>query len=157
MVRTRTTGGQGTGVEVTMTGVDPGKWLQHLAVQLRRSAMKKAIRAGAAPVRKLARQLVPVGGPRTGRKSDKKHLRDTIAVRVKSYNAVDVAIVGPQWPSGAHGHLVEFGYDAILPDGEKVAVPPQPYMRPAAEQTKTLQANAITNKLKAEVEKVRKP
>jgi hypothetical protein len=55
---------------------------------------------------KRARELVPKPGY-AGDKPGLKPLRETIGHTVKTYGQIFVAIIGPQRPAGAHGHLVE--------------------------------------------------
>jgi hypothetical protein len=37
----------------------------------------------------------------------------TIMVKTVDYGIRSLAVVGPQYPEGAHGHLVEFGHEII--------------------------------------------
>lgn len=72
--------------------------------QATRSVLRKELNK----VKATSKQLVPKPGY-PGDKPDLKPLRDTITVGIRSYeeNAVWYGVVGPQYPAGAHGHLVE--------------------------------------------------
>lgn len=133
---------------VERTGTDLEDFLKQLPIEVRTKSAKKAVRAGGNEVAKAARRNIKRGGPREGRKSGKPHLKNTVRVRVRDYGGRFLAVVGTSWPSGAHGHLVEFGYYAKARDGTTTWVPPQPYLRPAADTTKNQQAAAITDSLK---------
>ena len=123
-------------------------FLKKLPLLVRQKAVKASIRKGANVVRTKARRLAPRGGPREGAKAGKPHLRDTIKTIVREYQNRTMAFVGPSWPSGNHGHLVEFGF-IHQPDGKAVA--PQPFLRPAADSTRTQQKDAIEKELKKRI------
>lgn len=115
-----------------------------------------AFRRAGQVVAKRARALCPP----PGYKEDKpglKPLRDTIGVVVRHYPNVLVVLVGPQYPSGAHGHLVEYGHWLVRKNKKTGArkvirwVEARPFMRPAVDETKAEQQEAIVNQLKRNI------
>lgn len=76
--------------------------------------MSKALRAGSRPLIRQARaNLTANRNVKTGR------LKRSINVRIKRYGRMrTLAVVGPRFPEGAHGHLVEFGTVARYSGGE---------------------------------------
>ena len=152
-------------VTITETG-DMNAILEQLPVMLQRGAVDKALRAAGKVVAKRAKELCPrssktgtregwskqTAGSRTGTKP----LAETIGVVVRKYDTVSVAVVGPQHPAGALGHLVEYGHRMVVyghDTGRRVQ--PKPFMRPAADETKGEQEAAMLRVLKAELEKAK--
>lgn len=157
--------------------------LERLPIELRTTALTKAVRAAGKVVAERARQLCPPPGY-PGDKPGLKPLRDTIGVQVRYYereqDAAVVAVVGPEYPAGAHGHLVEFGHRIVgnaqlsegSSQGEAAAglfspaeylrrahraggeVAPQPFLRPAADETEAEQRAALAGTLQKELEKL---
>lgn len=126
--------------------------LARLPIEVRRVSLKKAMRAAASVVVRRAKQ--PVARPGyPGDKADLKPLRDTIGAVVRDYEEYVVAVVGPQHPAGAHGHLVEYGHEEVLwgvRTGRRV--PPHPFLRPAADGTRAEQQAAMEGTLSRELE-----
>lgn len=152
-------------VTITETG-DMDAILQQLPVMLQRGALDKALRAAGKVVQRRARELCPrssktgsrqawsneTAGSRTGTKP----LAETIGVVVRKYDEVSVAVVGPEYPAGALGHLVEYGHKLVVyghPTGRRV--PPHPFMRPAADETKGEQESVMLSVLQKELDKVK--
>lgn len=66
----------------------------------------------------------------------------------------EAARVGPTWPRGAHGYLVEFGH-ALVKGGKVIGnVPAHPYVRPAAEACEAEFIEGVTADIKKAVEAV---
>jgi hypothetical protein len=121
--------------------------------RLRTTALKKALRAGGKVVANRARQLAPrslqtgtwdAWSKKTeGARAGAKPLAETIGVVVRDYGHTLVLLVGPEYPAGALGHLVEYGHAEYLwgqATGRRV--PPKPFLRPAADETED-QVNAV--------------
>lgn len=130
-----------------LQNIDSVNRLLHVAIALNKAAKI---------VQKRAKELCsPPGYP--GDKPDKKPLRDTIGVVERVYDHAIVVVVGPQYPAGAHGHLVEFGHEKVLwgvqMPGETVTA--KPFMRPAADETRSAQESEIVGHLKSVIEKDR--
>lgn len=87
--------------------------LRRLPRKLGKRILTSASAAGGRVVSKEAKRLVPVN---TG------GLRDSIIVR-RDPRRPGLVIVGPKYPEGAHGHLVEFG--------TAQGAAPHPFLRPA--------------------------
>lgn len=84
--------------------------------------LEYGVKSALVPVRNDAARLAPAPGqpgytyPSKGSKrAGRKRLRDTMGVRTKIYSASKVlaGVVGPQYPAGAHGHLVEHGHRVV--------------------------------------------
>lgn len=97
---------------VSLSGLQQAdQFLAALPLVARTPEVQKAVRKGLNEVAKRAEELAPVGGkgyPR--RRPENKPLKDTIGVVVREYGNVLVGVVGPQYPAGAHGHLLEHGH-----------------------------------------------
>ena len=154
-------------VTITETG-DMDHILEQLPIMLQRGALDKALRAAGKVVAKRAKELCPrssqtgtregwssqTAGERTGAKP----LAETIAVVVRKYDTASVAVVGPQYPAGSLGHLIEYGHESKVWGKEpkkRKRVPPRPFMRPAIDETKGEQDAAMMRVLKAELEKAK--
>jgi hypothetical protein len=74
----------------------------------RNEAFVGGLRQASEAVVTRARELTPAPGY-PGDKPGLKALRDTLGHVVKQYTTTFVAVIGPQRPAGAHGHLVEGG------------------------------------------------
>ena len=160
------------GVRVSITETNTDELLTRLPLQLRGKYLKQGVRAGLGVVRKKARQLVPTPGY-PGDKPGLKPLRDTIGLAVRDYGETIFGVVGPEYPAGAHGHLVEHGVKphvvkpkrkralAFEAGGEDVirsqilhpGMEGTPFMEPAADSTVNDQKAAIENKVVAGIEK----
>lgn len=143
--------------------------LRELPVHLAGETLARAVQAAGKPVVAAAKKNVT--GP--GYKGDKKGLkplRDTIGMQVRDYGTTWVAIIGPEYPAGAHGHLVEFGHDIVIggraarvdaeeasddnetPKGKRVGrVRPYPFLRPAVDATLNEQQNAFVHSIQTDV------
>ena len=140
-------------------GDDLDRFLAQLPFEMRRKILPKAIRAGGNVVNLAARERIRDPGY-PGDKPGLVPLKKTIITKVKVYDMVVVAIVGPHYMGGNHGHLVEFGHRLIRKiktrDGvEKVEigfVPPHPFLRPAADETRDEQLAAITGLVWEEIQ-----
>ena len=152
-------------VTITETG-DMDHILKQLPDMMQRGAMDKALPAAGKAVAKRAKELCPRSArtdstelwskKTAGDRSNVKPLAETIAVEVRKYDTVSVAVIGPQYPAGALGHLVEHGHREFLygrQTGRRVQ--PKPFMRPAADETKGEQEAAMMRVLKAELEKAK--
>jgi HK97 gp10 family phage protein len=129
--------------------------------RLRTTALKKALRAGGRVVAARAKQLAPrsiqTGTWDAWSKSTEearrgaKPLAETIGVTVRDYGHTLVLLVGPEYPAGALGHLVEYGHAEYLwgqATGRRV--PPKPFMRPAADETEDQVDSAVIDTLRKE-------
>ena len=117
-------------VSVQITGwKEIGAQLERLPIEVRGPELEKAIRKSLNRIKTRAKQLVPPPGY-PGDKPGKKPLRDTIGVVLRRYKggAVIAGVVGPEYPAGAHGHLVEHG---TAPHGKHPGSKPHPFMAPA--------------------------
>jgi hypothetical protein len=84
-----------------------------------------------------------------------KPLAETIAVEVRDYGPRALAVIGPEYPAGAHGHNVENGHEEVLwgqPTGRRV--PPHPFMRPAFDETQAEQQAAMQNVVDAKAQEL---
>lgn len=132
------------------------KLLGELPIELRLKWLPKGIRKGATIIKNRAKQLCPKGGQREGVKAGKKHLRDTIGIANRRYKGgrLLATYIGPEYPAGAHGHLVEYGHRGVFGDMSK-RVPPKPFMRPAFDEKEREAQQAIIDELKRGIESVR--
>jgi HK97 gp10 family phage protein len=114
--------------------------LKNLPYQIGKRVEKDALKAGAAEILKEAKRRAP--------RSRRKHasdlggfqaglLRRSLAVskgrRIRRYRGVLVAVVGPAWPWGAHGHLVEHGtrHRKTRAGHSRGSMPATPFLEPA--------------------------
>jgi len=99
----------------------------------------------AAPIIKAAKANIATKGASRNRKgefrasgkpvSDTGNLRKSIGWRLKTYrrSGVIVLVLGPRWPLGAHGHLIEFGTKlrTTQTGASRGVGPALPFLRPA--------------------------
>ena len=136
--------------------VEKGKADQILGampIDVREKVLKSALRKAARVVIKEAKRLVPQGDPKHN--PGNVSLKDTLKTVRRKYKTADAEIVGPEYPQGAHGHLVEFGHEKVLwglRTGERVK--PKPFLRPAADNTEKQQQAAIIQHLRRELDKL---
>lgn len=129
--------------------------LDRIDDRLTKRAKLEAVKAAGEVVARRAKQLCPRGDPAD--KPDEKPLRDTIDVEVRDYDQRALAVIGPQYPAGAHGHLVEYGHDIVTRDGRLIGrrAQPKPFVRPAFDETKeeqTAAMQAVVNRTLAELD-----
>lgn len=114
-----------------------------------RKALRSAAGYAVTPVVKAAKEFVPQGD--LDHHPDKPALEDTIIKKVKSYDGgkVIVAMVGPSYPDGAHGHLVEDGHRIVTHDGTDTGatVEGKEFMLPAALTTEKNQTKRLIEKI----------
>ena len=91
--------------------IDIDHMLRNVLFETRHNAIFQAVGAAMRVVVAEAKQRVPVGDPNI--KPELKALKDTISHVVRKYQdgLLTVGVVGPQWPAGAHGDLVEKGHN----------------------------------------------
>jgi len=89
--------------------------LDKIEQHARGPAMNRVLKAAGEVVKREMQAIVPKPGY-PGDKPGLKPLRDTVAVRVRNYQGgfYKVMLVGPSYPAGAHGHLVEDGQEKVL-------------------------------------------
>lgn len=148
------------GVKMELTGYDElMAKLDKIETTLADKIRGQMVAAAGEIVIAKAKTLVRHGDPR--HHPEAKQLADTIGMVVRDYKQRSLAVVGPEYPAGAHGHLLEFGHD-IVPRGEgKVKgasraagakkkggittgrARPFPFLRPAFDSTKGQQVSAM--------------
>ncbi len=114
------------------------KQLKAMPHLLAKKTSKRMLGKAASMLIAAARPKVPVGGERTGRKKNKPHLKDTLGVSpVRKYfhGQLQMVAAGPQYPKGAHGHLVEFGHKIKGGGGFGGRTRAQPFMQPAYDKS----------------------
>ena len=97
---------------VTITeDIDLESVLEKFPNHMKRTVLRDAVKAAAKIVQKAAKARAPVGDP--SHKPHNKPLAKSIGLIIKRYSNDEkfMAIVGPQRPAGAHGHLLEGGHD----------------------------------------------
>ena len=130
--------------------------LEQIPIELRGKALKSGLRKAGQQVVKRAKQLVP-GPGYPGDKPALKPLRETLRTEVKEYANAIVAISGPKWPEGAHGHLVEESHQHFS-HGKATGVmtEAQPFIEPAAKDTRELQDKSVRDGVAKAIKKALK-
>lgn len=120
------------GGKVKVDGLDAAlRRLKLLPDRVNRKVMRSAIGKACTPVVKAARKFAPVGDGLKPDGTERKHLKDTMTKRVRTYsNGTVVGIVGPKSKAAPHAKLVELGTDphdilmskdVILKNGVRIA------------------------------------
>lgn len=139
-------------ISVTALGFDATENALLAAPYALRKATREALRSAGRVVVKAAAALVPPPGY-PGDKPELKPLRDTLAVEVKDGDRAMYAVIGPQRPAGAHGHLVERAHKHVShgkPTGRLTT--PRPFLEPAAAET-LAQQRAIIDQILSEMDR----
>lgn len=107
--------------------------------RMQRHAVRPAVSAGATVLVRAIRSNTPRG--ETG------NLRKSIGKRAwsKGKKGIIGQVVGPRWPKGAHGWLVEMGHQIA---GTDKFVPPHPFQRPAMDRSRAAVASRVRDKMR---------
>ena len=94
-------------------------------------------------------QLYAEFGPKIGALG-KSGLSDWMMTRYHRYNNTKstVGITGPAWRVAAQGHVLEFGSKHRAWGKPSSPLPPRPFLRPAAQQTRKSQQSKIISTMK---------
>lgn len=115
--------------------------LAQLPIELRERAQRAALRAAGRVVANRAKRLAPKQSQADDPRPAKPSLASTIKVVIRGYGDRALAVVGPSWPYGAHGHLVEQGHRVVVSRGVDrgqptgAIVPGKEFLAPAVDQT----------------------
>jgi len=139
---------------------DVERALDDLSKATGRAALRRALKKSAQPLVEGVKRRAPV---------DDGSLRDSVAIAARLAPSVAKVArrlgdpkssvqlyLGPKWPEGAHGHLVEFGTAPRVKKstGQAVgAMPAQPFMRPAWEAGQAAVLKRLETNLWSEVTK----
>lgn len=138
-----------------LTGYDElMRELDRIDTTLSRRLRRDCVTAAANVVAGRARSLCPVGDPSHNREA--KPLRDTIGIAVREYGDVrTLAVIGPEVPTGAHGHNVEYGH-RIVRAGKDTGrrAQPHPFLRRAFDETQSEQQSAMETVAKSVMQDV---
>ena len=117
--------------------------------------VRDMVKAAGEVVAAEAKRLCPRGDPADS--PDLKPLNETIAVELRDYGVRQLAVVGPQYPAGAHGHLVENGHE-VISHGKRTGTrtEPKPFVRPAFDAEKSNAERIIAVELRNGIEQVGK-
>jgi hypothetical protein len=123
------------------------KLLEQIDDLVRGPAITGTLRSMGNAVKKEVQEVLPKPGY-PGDKPEYKPLRDTLSVRVKSYDRggkiVKVLVVGYRWPEGAHGQPLEAGHKIANQYGQHDGmVEPRAFIAETVERTKPSQAAAL--------------
>lgn len=160
--------------------------LAELPIAMRGNELARGLRAVGSKIVQRAKREVQqtgkpgyhefTGGKRPRRKQGKPMLKDTIGHQLRQYSYAFVLVVGPEYPAGAHGHLVESGHriakgGTLMPESrKKKSAPrsnrgrtglgtvggmarPHPFMQPSVPSESEVEA-AIINSLDKAVNRV---
>lgn len=143
-------------------GVEGGELLDQALAQLpsvvRQKILPKALKAAGVIVQQSAKSKI------NSNRSDRNApgLAKTIIVKVRVYDTVVSVVIGPSYLGVNHAHLVEFGHRLIKSiksangGSTKVQigfVQAHPFLRPAADETRSEQDAAIVAIVTAELAK----
>lgn len=162
------------GVEISLQGIKPllAK-LERIPRKQAKAIMRKAVRAGSAPIRKVAKKTAP---------RDKGILQETMAIKVKQYpSGVSVGVIGPRKKftkrtkkrgertlDAFYGHMVEGGTrphvipgpivlgGRVLHNIQHPGTQPTRFMEKSAKQSRAEAVRRLGAKLGSELEKVAK-
>lgn len=128
--------------------------LAGLAQVARMPAIKKAMKAGA----KVAETRYEDYVPRSTDRKEGKHLYETISSKVKEYpSGVVVAVVGAEYPAGAHAHLLEEGVQPhSIGEFEHPGFAGRKYLEAAVRDTESERDAAVLAGMKEAVEESKK-
>lgn len=128
------------------------RYFATLTPKLQRGAIRKGVRAaGSAQVKEIRSNVkTMVGSDQTGR------LRKSLGQRAWSRPKAGVigTVVGPRYPDGAHGHLVEFGHEIVTKAGKNTGkrTRPIPFQRRAFDTGRAAVLEAQRKKLKQAIQ-----
>lgn len=114
--------------------------------------VRTAIKAATAPVLKAAKKLI-AGKKHTG------NLWRSLAVsrgrRIRRYARMLVAVIGPNWPMGAHAHLIERGTrNRKTSKGEnRGRMPKFPFLNPAFREKRAASQRIMAERIRVGIEK----
>jgi hypothetical protein len=140
--------------------------LTQLPLEMRTGVLPKAMRAAAAPVETLARQLAPDSVKsgsrkywskkvREARTATKQHKQTIGHSSVRTYGDAVAIYVGPLHPAGNLINAIGHPHKQVLWGRQTgVTLPPTKYLEQAADQTKAEQQSAFIEKVKSETEKI---
>lgn len=152
----------GKGNRIEVTGLkETMRALKLLPERVQRKVMRSAVGKACTPVVKAARKLIPKGDGQNPDGTTRKHLKDTVTKKVKTYKNGNVTgIIGPRAKAAPHDRLVDEGTepheitltkplklgDAVLPPGFVIKHPgaePSHYMKRALEQAQGQAQDAL--------------
>lgn len=155
---------KGRNVKITES-VDFEKLLERLPIELRGKKLLKAVRAGGRVVARAMDKGAPVEAPNL-RNPDGVQLKDTHTVKgIVFKNGSALAIVGAEYPIGAHSHLQEDGHEVVVSRGSRAGmaplsgsafVPGKQYMTKAIAATESKVNAAVTGSLERDIAKASK-
>lgn len=122
------------------------KKLDRMDRRVARSIKRKALRAGSVIILRAVRKATP---RHTG------NLRRSMTRKFKTYGDNVIVVIGPSWPKGAHGHLVEFGTrPRATASGRSTGVmPASSFFEKAVRTALPSATTAIGRKMADEIEK----
>lgn len=164
ILKSSVTKGGAVKIEITEEGrKNIDELLALMPIELREKQLKQALRRAARPMINKARSLAPAP-TEASEKDEKISLKDSIGVKIKAYSKAVCAFIGPRRPWGAHGHLIEFGFEQkyvrLVSSNIKVKrkqpkqIQRQPFMRPAAITTRDEQERELVKHLKRGIGKL---
>ena len=127
------------------------KTLLNMPILLRQKSLKKGLRKGGNEMAKAMRPLIPPPGY-PGDKPGLMPLNKTVRVVVREYDGAVVAVVGPKWPEGAHGHLVDRGH--AVAGGGISRTQPVRFLKQAFDVSKRQQNAAVIRSLRSDVKEI---
>lgn len=138
--------------------------LEQLPLAMRGKELERALKAGGRVAQRKAKAVAPVGlesnrqlwsAKTKAQRQGRKQLKDTIALKYKEYGETRVLMVGPAYPAGAHGHLVEDGHQAVFWGRPSNAfIPGKKWFSAAIDSTQTQQHAAIVGSLERAAERI---
>lgn len=148
-----------TGYEELMKALD--RIDDQLGVKLRRQCVKAAAEIVARRAKELCPASAQTGTRRqwskglAAERAGVKPLRETIGIAIRDYDQRTLAVVGPEYPAGALGHLVEFGHQEVL-YGRRTGrrVPPHAFLRRAFDETREAQEAAMDAVVKQAIREI---
>lgn len=146
--------------EALFTQID--KELAGIGVVHRTKALKAGIQRAANLVKARYRDYIPLPGYQ-GDKPGLKPLRNTIKIKVKEFTQGGgvYAIVGAEYPAGAHSHLLEEGHKQVVSRGPNKGrhvgfVRGRHPLQRAVDATATDRDAAIINGIREAIEEAKK-
>lgn len=114
---------------------------------------KNALLKGAQPILEAARtNLGQVTDEKTGNLRESLQDDEGKVFRKQKRNRGGVVIIGPAWPKGNHGHLIEFGH--VIAQGKGGFVAGRPFLRPAWDANKNRAFSIVAKELQSGADSV---